>query len=132
MTEQKFKTLLSNVCIDNKVTKFEFCCEKSDTFTSLIYCKLNGENYDEQCCLFVQEFSKATQTNWIVFKMYGKQVRNLFRKTYRCQHSQKNKSKHERKYKNRIRDRKCDASIDFKFKKINRVTGRLPAKMTRI
>lgn len=61
-----------------------------------MYCKLEGENYDDQCSSFVEKFSNETNTSWISYNRYGNQNRYLFRKTFKCQHPKTNKLKNKR------------------------------------
>lgn len=106
----------------NKHNVSYFVHSVDEKFEVKVYCKLDGDDYDASCAQFVEQFAAETKTEWIVYKRYGNQKKQIFRKTFKCQHSSVNKVKGERKYTQRVRDRTCNATIDFKVKKICRNT----------
>lgn len=125
MRLDSFKSFLQDVCVQSHVATFEN--ESSESFRAVVYCKLSGVgSYDDQCLAFIKEFSSETQTNWISLRRCANQVRYLFRKTFSCHLSKKNKTNKERKTQNniRVRDKDCKARIDFKWKIVNRSTCR--------
>jgi len=81
----------------------------------LIRTKFNvDENnvFSDQCNNWVQHFSTATKTNWIMFKTYPNKQRYAYRKDYVCQHASEHKNQNtEQTDKNRIRNKNCQASI---------------------
>lgn len=120
MQLDSLKTFLHDTCVESNVVSYE--CESSEMFSAVVYCQLSGSSYDEQCSAFIERFSTETQTNWISFRRCPNQVRYLFRKTFSCHLSKKNKTNKERKTHNNIRDKECKAKIDFKWKIVNRDT----------
>lgn len=70
---------------------------------------------------WINKFSEETFTNWIVFRQISNPKRFLFKKIYKCQHNEKNKSKHT-ELKTRNRNLKCDATITILIKKITKDT----------
>lgn len=70
---------------------------------------------------WINKFSEETLTNWIVSRKIINPKRFLFKKIYKCQHNEKNKSK-SLEMKTRNRNLKCDATITILVKKITKDT----------
>lgn len=91
-----------------------------ESFKITIRTQFQDSNYSEAIKKWVQKFQEVTATNWIVYKTFPKLQKCLYKKIFKCQHNEKNKSKSN--LKSRQRDFKCNASITFIIKKINRGT----------
>lgn len=120
MNKEQCNRFFERVLNEHKVTYF--ANSVAGKFEVKVYCKLDQDDYDASCTRFVEQFAAETKTEWIVYKRYGNQKKQIFRKTFKCQHSSVNKVKGERKYTQRVRDRTCNATIDFKVKKVCRNT----------
>lgn len=94
------------MCVQSHVATFEN--ESCESFRAVAYCKSSGiGSYDDQCVAFINEFSSQTQMNGISFRRCANQVRYLFRKTFSCHLSKKNKTSKERRTLDNIRDKDC-------------------------
>jgi hypothetical protein len=84
--EAIFKELDSQtICQKVKVT--------ADSFNVIAQVALNDSEltYSQQCDKWVNAFSLASKTSWIVSKTFPNLPRWEYRKTYVCHHSKKNK-----------------------------------------
>lgn len=121
MDESTLKCLLRRLC--EYVNFLEITVDNNEQFSSLVQCKLLGEDtMDEKCDNWVKDFSYSTNTNWITLRRYPNASRYEFRKLYVCQHSSVNKVAIRKRQSCKNRNKSCKAQIDFKFKKINRNT----------
>lgn len=119
--EKKLINMLSTLC--ENLCVLEIKVKDTEHFRIQVQCKLLGEgNNDEKCNAWVEEFSYLTNTNWIVLRRFPHASRYEFRKLFACQHSSINKATILKRQECKIRNKKCKASIDFKFKKVNRNT----------
>jgi hypothetical protein len=86
--------------------------------------ELKNSSYSIACDEWLQLFSLATATNWIVKSTFPNKTNYLYRKDYVCQHSSKNKNKNISSDKTRIRNKQCSASIKIVIKKSTEHTRR--------
>lgn len=123
MMEQSVKRTLTQFC-DNygaRLTRFEFNSDFNYT------CEIRA-HHDERklasefCDEMVKEFGDVTATNWIVRYTYPNVERMKFKKVFVCQHASFGKNKNRTRQDKRIRDKNCNAKIDFKIKLTNRNT----------
>lgn len=119
--EEKLINMLSNLC--ENLSELEIKVKDAEQFKIQVQCKLLGAgNSDEKCNSWIENFSYLTNTNWITLRRFPNASRYEFRKLFVCQHSSVNKTMIRKRQDCKIRNEKCKASIDFKFKKINRNT----------
>lgn len=116
------KTVIHSI-VGSDIHYFEFEEKNQDHFVTKFQCKLTtGKNCQEKCETFIKDFSRSTNTNWIVNKVFNNCVRYEFRKFYVCHLAKKNKRLLKKK--GCTRNYECLASINIKFLKITEVTLR--------
>lgn len=123
MAEKSVTDILEKLCIGLHIKTMKV--ETNEKFTVVLQCKLiDGEHSEEQSNKWVSKFSDLTYTNWITKRRFANPTRYIFRKIFSCQHADVNKVVKRRREDCRNRNKQCGATIDFKFKKINRDTIR--------
>lgn len=131
ITKDSLIQFLQSECGEIKQQLFEF--HFSEKFELIVKCKLgeHNEDYSGFCKTFIEHFSTFSNTNWIVRSTFPKLQRLAFRKIFKCQHSAFNKKSQRTSGPgpSRVRSRGCNATIDFKFKKVNRNTCRYDADL---
>lgn len=112
------KNILSGIVDNFEVVKYD---GDNDNYQCKIRCSLSCEgDYDEKCGYFIEKFSEATQTNWIMLRRYSQQIRYDFRKVFICHLSERNKTKDKKK--GVTRNYNCRANIGIKFLKVTKST----------
>lgn len=125
-TDNFIQNVLSKLCTDMQIIRTKGVLDGSEhSFEVMVQCKLiDGDSVENKCDVWISNFSSLTNTNWIIKRRFPKACRYEFRKIFACQHSEINKVKERKQLSCRERNKKCKATIDFKFKKINRFTIR--------
>lgn len=63
------KNILSGIMDNFEVEKYD---GDNDNYRCKIRCSLSCEgDYDKKCGYFIEKFSEATQTNWIMLRRYA-------------------------------------------------------------
>ena len=124
--EESVKNILTQFCNNKHARIIHFTFNSDFNYT----CEIRA-HYDEKeklasefCDDFIKEFGDLTATNWIVRYTYPKVKRLKFRKVFVCQHTTFGKNKNRVRHDTKIRDKNCNAKIDFKIKLTNRNTIR--------
>lgn len=65
MREDSFKAVLDKVFLSNyKIVSFKSDSNgNGEQFNCTVYCKFKDDKYDENCELFIKEFSKESHSN---------------------------------------------------------------------
>lgn len=116
-----YKEVLVNMCSDSVL--IEYLELHDNGFMAILrFKKTDNEDNSAWCNNWLADFSHKTNTNWIVRYTYPSAKRYLYRKVFKCQHSSFNKVKSRKKENTRIRDKECNATVDFLIKLVNRNT----------
>lgn len=118
-TDNFIQNVLSKLCTDMQIIRTKGVLDGSEhSFEVMVQCKLiDGDSVENKCDVWISNFSSLTNTNWIIKRRFPKACRYEFRKIFACQHSEINKVKERKQLSCRERNKKCKATIDFKFKK---------------
>ena len=116
---KRVEDIFSGIVDKFKIIHFE--AQSNDKYNCKVRCALSCDgDYDEKCNGFVEKFSEATNTNWIMMKRFPRATRYEFRKVYVCQLSERNKTKNKKK--GETRNFLCQAKINIKYLKVSKNT----------
>lgn len=120
-SKQQLKDFLCEICDGATFPVFNYV--SAENYTILIKCRQKSDRkpqfYSEYATEWIRKFSKFTKSGWIVRRCFPNLKRILYRKVFTCQHSSFNKKKVPQ---HGVRNKQCEAKIDFRTKFINRNT----------
>nr|XP_021186619.2 uncharacterized protein LOC110373625 [Helicoverpa armigera] len=123
-SKRQLKEFLSEISQNAEFPIFTYV--SAEKFVILIRCRVEPDRdaryYTKYNTEWIKKFTKFTKTGWIVRQCFPKLKRLVYRKTFVCQYSGFNKTKNPKQ--TAVRNKHCEAKIDFKVKFINRNTIR--------
>ncbi|XP_021186619.3 uncharacterized protein LOC110373625 [Helicoverpa armigera] len=123
-SKRQLKEFLSEISQNAEFPIFTYV--SAEKFVILIRCRVEPDRdaryYTKYNTEWIKKFTKFTKTGWIVRHCFPKLKRLVYRKTFVCQYSGFNKTKNPKQ--TAVRNKHCEAKIDFKVKFINRNTIR--------
>lgn len=91
---ERLKNMLNSFLDSFEITNYD---GNDDNYKCKIRCSLSykGDN-DAKSGYFIDKFSEATRTNWIVLRRYSKPICYEFRKIFICHLSERNETENKR------------------------------------